>query len=120
MGAKTIYTCDACEVEVAKHDRLTRWSFVSHTAWLLADLWVCVECVARVFESAGVAMPDALASHVSYNRVPGPLAAGPGGSGETRGASDASTGVEADSQPRASDACPEHGTHGVGDCDTDT
>lgn len=57
---------------------------------------------------------------VVENRVPGPLAAGPGGSGLTRGASDAEKGVEADSQPRASDVCPEHGTHRVGDCDTDT
>lgn len=80
--------------------------------------------VARASKSKRVPMPlveaVVVAARAFFDRVPGPLAAGPGGSGETRGASDASTGVEADSQPRGFDVCPEHGTHRVGDCDTDT
>lgn len=46
---------------------------------------------------------------VRPDRVPGPLAAGPGGSGLTRGASDAEKGVEAHSPsregPRAQEPC---------------
>lgn len=43
---------------------------------------------------------EEFADWIAPNRVPGPLAAGPGGSGLTRGASDAEKGVEADSQSR--------------------
>lgn len=62
----------------------------------------------KVYEdmAAGALLGSAVAAFfgtLTGHRVPGPLAAGPGGSGETRGASDASTGVEGDSQSRTSD-----------------
>lgn len=82
----------------------------------LAQNAVCPQCTAREPEM----LRRLLRNERPLHRVPGPLAAGPGGSGLTRGASVAEKGVEADSQPRGSDVCPEHGTHRVGDCDTDT
>ena len=60
-------------------------------------------CIVEAHECP-LGVTSAIEREVGLDRVPGPLAAGPGGSGVTRGASDAEKGVEAHSQPRGGES----------------